>query len=135
ENCGGGATPWDTWLTAEETTAGPGAGFDRAHGYVFEVPAWGRGEVSAVPLPALGRFVHESAQVDPRTGIVYLTEDNGDPYDGLYRFVPCPPRHRPGGGRLQALAVEDAPNFLAADAGVGTRYHCHWVAIAEPDPS
>lgn len=134
ECCSGGATPWGTWLSAEETTAGLDEGLDRPHGYVFEVPSDARGEVDAVPLKALGRFVHEAAAVDPSTGIVYMTEDNGDPYDGLYRFVP----DRRGDlrrGRLQMLAIEGAPNFLAADATVRKRYRCFWVDIADPDPS
>lgn len=135
ENCSGGQTPWDTWLSGEETTAGLGAGLEQPHGYMFEVPAWTDREVPAVPIPAMGRFVHEAAGVDPRTGIVYMTEDNGDPYDGLYRFVPDRSRRLAGGGRLQMLAIEDAPNFFAADAVVGVRYRCYWVDIVDPDPS
>ena len=37
-NCSGGATPWGTWLSGEETTVGPDQGFEKKHGYVFEVP-------------------------------------------------------------------------------------------------
>jgi secreted PhoX family phosphatase len=135
ESCSGGTTPWGTWLSAEETTAGIGAGLSKPHGYVFEVPAASSGEVAATPIPAMGRFVHEAAAVDPRTGIVYMTEDNGDPYDGLYRFLPNRYRNLLAGGRLQMLAVEGAPNFSAADARVGTRYRCHWVDVADPDPT
>ena len=42
-NCSGSPTPWDTWLTCEETTEGTAAGFEKPHGYVFEVPAHAKG--------------------------------------------------------------------------------------------
>ena len=54
----------------------------------------------------MGRFNHEAAAVDPRTGIVYLTEDRED---GLfYRFLPERRGRLHQGGRLQALAFAEA---------------------------
>ncbi|SFC70323.1 alkaline phosphatase PhoX [Streptomyces aidingensis] len=73
-NCAGGATPWRTWLSCEETF----------RGRVFETDPYGRR--SAVAHPAMGRFKHEAAACDPDRRVVYLTEDEGD--GCFYRYTP-----------------------------------------------
>ena len=142
-NCAGGPTPWGSWVTCEETTVGPAAGYERAHGYCFEVPAGADAEVEPVPLRAMGRFVHEAMAVDPRSGTVYLTEDvTYDPAiaagkgAGFYRFLPAQRGNLTAGGRLQMLAVRGRPNYVTASGQtVGASLEAGWVDIPDPDPA
>jgi secreted PhoX family phosphatase len=111
-NCSGGSTPWDSWLSCEETFRIPGRigeeHRDKAHGYVFEVPARETGLVEPVPIKAMGRFEHEAAAVHTASGIVYLTEDQRSSL--FYRYIPDQPGRLLAGGRLQALAIGHGPS-------------------------
>ncbi|MFG2002673.1 alkaline phosphatase PhoX [Spirillospora sp. NPDC048911] len=147
-NCSGGPMPWGSWVTCEETVNGPDVGNDfsggdnsklkQKHGYIFEVPTGGRS--AARPIRKAGRFAHESAACDPRTGAIYLTEDNFNFPSGFYRYLPPKNPLRTGrlldGGRLQMLAVKGRPG---TDLSVGQPkdavYATTWVDIDDPDPA
>lgn len=141
-NCAGGPTPWNSWITCEETSDGPHNGATLQHGYCFDVPA--TGAAKPVPLKDMGCFSHEAVAVDPVTGIIYETEDSNP--SGFYRFIPNVIGRPEMGGKLQMMKLKVANNATRTISGVsygyyntavgqapGATYDVEWVNIENPD--
>ncbi|WP_340684788.1 alkaline phosphatase PhoX [Amycolatopsis coloradensis] len=110
QNCAGGKTPWNTWLSCEEIDLG----------FVYECQPNGPA-TAAVQRPAMGKFKHEAAAADPVRKVVYLTEDTSD--GCFYRFVPTT------WGNLSAGTLQ------VLKAGTATSGSFTWANVPDPDGS
>ncbi|WP_452672781.1 alkaline phosphatase PhoX [Streptomyces amritsarensis] len=109
QNCAGGKTPWNTWLSCEEVSLG----------YVYETDPYGVN--AAVRRSAMGRFKHEAAAADPVRQVIYLTEDESS--GCFYRFIPTTWGNL-SSGTLQVLK-----------AGTATSGSFTWQNVPDPDGS
>ncbi len=148
-NCAGGiAFRQSGWLTCEEIVQEEAGGAppgttprtEEKHGYVYLTPLNSPSPgnpAGAEPFVAMGRFAHEAATVDQRTGIVYETEDAGSGRgSGFYRFLPNNPANLAQGGVLQILGVKGKPSVdLREGQRQGKPLPVEWITIQEPNPS
>lgn len=142
-NCAGGPTPWDSWISCEETFHDFGNrsdGFN--HGYVFDVPGFGIS--NGQPIRAAGRFSHEAVAVDPWTGVIYETEDANP--SAFYKYVQPgagEPNWRGGrdrdellrdGGQLFAMVVDGVSRKdLRGSFDIGDTFDVSWQPVADPE--
>lgn len=138
-NCAGGKTPWNSWISCEEDVSTTIGKLEKYHGYTFEVPAQTESTLfDPKPIKAMGRFNHEAVAVDPKTGIVYQTEDRHDSL--IYRYIPNEFGKLHDGGKLQILAIKDQKSFSTrnwkGDANTIERnkaYQVEWLDIDNID--
>ena len=149
-NCAGGVTPWETWLSCEEsedragTVGDDGVAYEKDHGFVFEVAPAAPGAMAPRPIRAFGRAPFEAAVVTPSRREVYLTEDATDGL--LYRWLApeglrlgpeVAGNLRPSAGVLEAMGVltddgEVLPHLACiTSAQIGRPLRTRWTRVED----
>ena len=133
-NCSGGVTPWNTWITCEETVAKKNSFLTKNHGYNFEITPHLKREINPPnPIKSMGRFRHEAVAFHHgEVGAVYQTEDRKDGM--IYRFLPKNKTQLLKGGKLQALSFIDefsldTRNWNKNKVKQGKSYNVRWFNI------
>jgi hypothetical protein len=136
-NCSGGPTPWKSWISCEETDMQAGEDWKKDHGYNFEVPVTENpGLTEPVPIKGMGRFTHEAVAIDPKSGIAYQTEDEGNSL--IYRFKPTVKGALHKGGVLQAMVFKssssmDTRNWKETTVLKKELYDIEWITLQDTD--
>lgn len=129
QNCAGGISPWDTWISGEE----------HGTGLMWECDPYQPGQ--GIAKPALGYFAHEACAIDWRDGkeAVYLTEDAGS--GRFYKFVPnaddfvieggVKTKMKMESGTLYVLNIDGWENdcYPSDDAAMRELHSCYWVPV------
>jgi len=142
-NCAGGRTPWESWISCEETYHlwdEREDGYN--HGYVFDVPGFGVSK--GVPVKAAGRFAHEAVAIDPNTGVMYETEDAGT--SAFYKYVQPGAGHNDwqdgreegellrDGGELYAMILDGmARKNMSVGYEPGVTFPVSWELVGDPE--